>query len=475
MVDNRDTRKRNFRGERVHPLVELGYRVRVPVCLLIMCLCLIILLRYFDKPVLGFSLVLGYGLLWPQLAYQHASRASNSKRAELRNLLIDNFFVGCMAALISFMPLPSLALLIGVNGANISMGGSRFAAKGVIAILLGAALTGQYTGFAVNLESSLLVTLVSLGCLFVFVSIFGVHSYVQTRRVLGTRYELQAQNDRVRLQHDYIEKARKLAENTRKEAEQARGEAEQARESAETANQAKSAFLANMSHELRTPLNAIIGYSELLCDEAEDVGQPQFKPDLNKIRTAGLHLLGLINDVLDLSKVEAGKMEIQLEDYHLPALIDEVVNTSRPVVEKNGNRFVVKIEGGANALRIDAPKLRQVLLNLLANAGKFSENGTVTLSIRAPDRADDRRWLSFAVRDDGVGMTPKQMDKLFKPFSQADSSTTRQFGGTGLGLAISRRLCRLMGGDITVESEPGHGSTFRARVPVELALMETDG
>ncbi len=372
------------------------------------------------------------------------------------------------------MLLPSLALLIGTNGANISMGGGRFATKGMVSALLGAAAGGVATGYAFETESSLLVTLVSLLSLFVFVSIFGVHSHVQTRRLLGTRRDLQAQNDRVRLQHDYIEQARKQAENTRKEAEQARSEAEQARESAETANRAKSAFLANMSHELRTPLNAIIGYSELLCDEVEDAEQMQFAPDLNKIRTAGLHLLGLINDVLDLSKVEAGKMELQLEEYHLPDLINEVVNTTRPVVEKNNNRFVVKVEGGNEPVHIDAPKLRQVLLNLLANAGKFSENGVVTLAVRAPERADDRRWLSFSVTDDGVGMTAPQMHKLFQPFIQADSSTTKQFGGTGLGLAISRRLCRLMGGDITVESEPGRGSTFRARIPSQQVVTESE-
>jgi signal transduction histidine kinase/CheY-like chemotaxis protein len=237
-----------------------------------------------------------------------------------------------------------------------------------------------------------------------------------------------------------------------------------AKEAAEQANRTKSAFLANMSHELRTPLNAIIGYSEMLQEEAEDAGQPDFVPDLEKIHGAGKHLLALINDILDLSKIEAGKMELLLESFDLSALIRDVKSTIHPLVERNANVLLVHQEEPLGHMYADVTRVRQVLFNLLSNASKFTSRGTITLEV-GPDPDDPADTLSFRVSDTGIGMTPEQLGKLFQAFTQADASTSRRYGGTGLGLVISRRFCQMMGGDITVTSELNKGSTFSVRLP----------
>src|SRR5262249_45121179 len=226
----------------------------------------------------------------------------------------------------------------------------------------------------------------------------------------------------------------------------------------------KSAFLANMSHELRTPLNAIIGYSEMLQEEAEDVGQEDFVPDLKKIHGAGKHLLALINDILDLSKIESGKMELVLETFDVKALIDDVKSTILPLVERNGNNLEVHYPPDLPAMHADVTRVRQVLFNLLSTASKFTEGGTISLDV-SRESGPAGEWISFKVQDTGIGLTPAQLGKLFQAFSQADASTSRRYGGTGLGLVISRRFCQMMGGDITVESEFGKGSTFIVRLP----------
>ncbi|HWA87902.1 MAG TPA: response regulator [Opitutus sp.] len=240
-----------------------------------------------------------------------------------------------------------------------------------------------------------------------------------------------------------------------------------AREAAEEASRTKSAFLANMSHELRTPMNAIIGYSEMLTEEAEDLGQDSFVPDLKKIHAAGKHLLGLINDVLDLSKIEAGKMTLYLEDFSVPAMVTEVAATIHPLIEKNGNQLLVECPPDLPAMRADVTKVRQMLFNLLSNAAKFTEHGRITLTVSRTN-LEDGEALAFRVADTGIGMTPEQLNKLFQAFVQADASTTRKYGGTGLGLAISRKFCVMMGGDIRVASEPGQGTTFTATVPLRV-------
>ncbi|MDD5200344.1 MAG: response regulator [Terrimicrobiaceae bacterium] len=257
-------------------------------------------------------------------------------------------------------------------------------------------------------------------------------------------------------------------------AEAATEEAVQAREAAESANRTKSTFLANMSHELRTPMNAIIGYSEMLIEEAGDLGQDAFTPDLQKIRGAGRHLLALINDILDLSKIEAGKMTLFLEEFKLGEVIDEIVGTIQPLLEKNGNRLDLQIAADLGTMRADLTKVRQTLFNLLSNATKFTERGIITLGAeRVPTAAspdgnsthpeDDR--IRIRVSDTGIGMSPAQVAGLFQAFTQADASTTRKYGGTGLGLVISRRFCQLMGGDISVESRANIGTTFAVDLP----------
>ena len=243
---------------------------------------------------------------------------------------------------------------------------------------------------------------------------------------------------------------------------------ESAQREAVEANQAKSAFLAMMSHELRTPLNAVIGYSEMLKDElSEDGVTDTTMTDLSKISSAGKHLLELINSVLDLSKIEAGKIELEIANVSVQQLVDYAASTVHPLIEPNGNRLVVQVPPDIGQVESDATRLRQVLLNLLSNAAKFTKQGVITLTARREQPVGQPEQLVFDVMDTGIGMTTEQQGKLFQAFVQADTSTTREYGGTGLGLVICRRLCQLMGGDVTVSSVPGQGSCFTARVAVD--------
>jgi signal transduction histidine kinase/CheY-like chemotaxis protein len=258
----------------------------------------------------------------------------------------------------------------------------------------------------------------------------------------------------------------KLSEERKVELESAHHELAEARDAALEATRLKSEFLANMSHELRTPLNAIIGYAEILAEDAEDSGREEELADLQKIRSAGKHLLALINDVLDLSKIEAGKMEVHLETFEVSPMLQEVVSTITPLVAKNENRLEVRCSEGLGTVHADLTKVRQALFNLLSNASKFTSGGVITLAV-VRERIDGADWFRFAVSDTGIGISPEQMKKLFQAFSQADSSTSKKYGGTGLGLLLSRRFCQMMGGDITVASTPGIGSTFTIHLPAD--------
>jgi signal transduction histidine kinase/CheY-like chemotaxis protein len=258
-----------------------------------------------------------------------------------------------------------------------------------------------------------------------------------------------------RLQESYAGLEQKVEERTREVEEKSR--------QLEMASQHKSQFLASMSHELRTPLNAIIGLTEMMVTNAARFGTEKAAEPLRRVQRAGTHLLGLINQVLDLSKIEAGKLELSPDLVALAPLITEVVDTARPLAEQNNNRLVVKSQEDLGSLTVDPMRLRQILLNLLSNACKFTKQGEVTLLARRV--INQGNWIEFAVSDTGIGITPEQQAKIFEEFTQADTSTARQYGGTGLGLAITRKLARMMGGDVTLTSEAGKGSTFTVRLP----------
>jgi len=275
----------------------------------------------------------------------------------------------------------------------------------------------------------------------------------------------------IRSLNEHLKEAKVHLENRVRERtlrlQQTNAELSTARDEAEDANRAKSAFLAQMSHELRTPLNAIIGYGELLIEDAEEDGNQSLIDDLNKIIEAGRHLLTLINDILDLSKIDAGKMELHLERFNIQQLVESVVDTIDPLVKKNSNTLKLQSNGNVGEMYADHTRVRQVLLNLLSNACKFTENGQIDL-IAQRINVDDTPYIQFQVKDTGIGMTTEHLGKLFQTFTQADSSTTRKYGGTGLGLSISRKFCELMGGGVAVESRPGAGSTFTVRIPAEV-------
>jgi signal transduction histidine kinase/CheY-like chemotaxis protein len=341
-------------------------------------------------------------------------------------------------------------------------------------LIMGAAIVGMhYTGMvAANfhlgdklasssgmvLEQKWLAYFISGGTLFTLgLSLLGI--FISKRfshkdsEILEKTNEIYIINQELRQINDHLEEL--VAERT--------AQLEKAHDEAIEANRVKSQFLANMSHELRTPLNAIIGYSEMLKEEAEELGEPTFVEDLGKISKSGNHLLALINDILDISKIEAGKMEMYFEACDLTGLLQDVVTTVKPLIEGNGNQLEIRsIEG---EMITDVTKLRQILLNLLSNASKFTKDGTVYFDVYRQAR-DNKAGYCFRVKDTGIGMTPEQVKKLFQPFTQADSSTTRKYGGTGLGLAISQSFCSIMGGETSVESELGSGSTFTCWLPV---------
>ena len=263
-----------------------------------------------------------------------------------------------------------------------------------------------------------------------------------------------------KLQESYAGLEQKVEQRTHELEIKSRQLAE-ARDAADEANRTKSNFLANMSHELRTPLNAIIGYSEILQEDAADKDDKAAIDDLQKIEGAGRHLLGLINNILDLSKIEAGKMDVFIEPVDIQALVKEVLSIVKPLTDKNENVIEVICPADIGSFRSDQTKVKQCLLNLMSNANKFTSKGTLTLTVAREGGSQ----VCFRVSDTGIGMTEEQLGRLFQAFSQADASTTKRFGGTGLGLAITKHFCTMLGGDVTVESTPGTGSTFTIRLP----------
>ncbi|GGD58416.1 hybrid sensor histidine kinase/response regulator [Paenibacillus nasutitermitis] len=342
------------------------------------------------------------------------------------------------------------------------------------ALIMGAAIAGMhYTGMmgarfqmrsmpgessGMILNHQWLAYFISTGTLITLaLSLVGIYI---SRRFTRKDSEIQQKSDEI---YKINQELRQLNEHLEDLVATRTLQLEKAHDEAIQASMIKSQFLANMSHELRTPLNAIIGYSEMLHEEADELGEAFFAEDLAKINKAGNHLLALINDILDISKIEAGKMELHLETCSLPDMIQDVMSTIRPLVEEKGNQLRI-IQDQDGEITTDVTKLRQILLNLLSNANKFTENGLITFEAYKESRGV-RSGFSFRVGDTGIGMTAEQLEKLFQPFTQADESTTRKYGGTGLGLSISQQFSRIMGGDIKVESEYGKGAIFTCWLP----------
>ena len=441
-------------GRRLHPILRLDYLVRVLTYPLYFVLFAVAL--YPERGTTFFWALLSFQLfVWPHLALAIASRAKNQKHAEYRNLLADSLIIGCYLPFASFNLGPCAAAVLGIFAGCISVGGWRMGALSALAIAAGVVFGSALIGVSFDpLGGHLMAQGLGIAVIFIYVTVFSWQSYGQAQRMVRAAKQIEAQT--MDLQRNSV----LLEERTH--------QLELARDAAESANTSKSQFLANMSHELRTPLNAIIGYSDLLIEEAEELDAQDLVPDLEKIRSSGKHLLGLINDVLDLSKIEAGKMEMSLETFEVRDLVAAVSAMVRPLVEKNGNALEVSIDEDVGTMHTDLTRVKQILLNLLGNASKFTSKGTVALTATREDK-DHREWIVFTVRDTGIGMTQEQLARLFRPFTQADPSTTRKYGGTGLGLSISQRLSRLMNGTISVVSEAGMGSIFTVRLPVEVS------
>jgi signal transduction histidine kinase len=434
---------------KLHPIVRLDYVVRISSFPLLIVVFYSVFHAEGRVGAVTLTMLLAWGLLWPQLAWLHARLSKDSRRAEHINLFIDSMMVGAWSAAMYFSLWPSIMFIMAVNLGNLGIGGFRASGRGWLGIGLGLLLGGWFTDYRVEFEGLRLSVVASILGILMTSSGFAFHSYLQSKRFVRSRKLLEQQN------FTLDEQNRKIEEKSL--------QLEQAKQAADTANRAKSLFLANMSHELRTPLNAIIGYSELLVEEAQDMGDESMIPDLKKIDRAGKHLLGLINDVLDLSKIEAGKMEVHLEEVDIAPIVQDVAAAVQALAEQRGNGLLLDAEAPGR-MRTDATRLRQVLFNLLGNAAKFTEHGQIHLRVRREEQAAGD-WLVFEVEDTGIGMTPEQQAKLFQPFSQADAATASKYGGTGLGLALCKRFAHLLGGEISLRSAPGEGSAFTLRLP----------
>ena len=405
-------------------IVRMIYPLRILGCALTLAISVAVL-RERTVPLLGWALILTHTLTWPHVAYLWALRSRDPKAQELRNLHIDALIVGGEAAVLSFSLLPSLFILGGVLADSLAIGGIPLALRGIVANTIGALLFGSLMHFSFIPETNLVASFLSIAGIVVFIGVVGRATFQVNTRARAARRE------------------------------------------AEAASRAKSQFLAAMSHELRTPMNAIIGFTDLLLRGNHD---PRQQEQLRHIDAASRSLLALINQVLDLSKIEAGKLELESRAFAPAVMLDKLEALFQSqAAARNLRLHVSRSADLPAAVTGDAMRLEQVVTNLLGNALKFTQAGSIELTVERRGERGGRIVLEFGVRDTGIGISAEQLERLFTPFTQADQSTTRRYGGTGLGLAISKQLIELMGGELSVESRPGEGSTFRFSVPLATA------